>query len=71
MKTIVKVSRSTFPNGNNFLIYNEIKKVWWQTTIEKSPYLADLLGNEQKAFFYAQVTGNQVEIKERAPKQDW
>ena len=68
---IVKIQRSQFPTRDKFLIYNELKNIWYETSIHKNPELNALMGRDQKAFFYAQMKAKKIEVMERATWQDW
>lgn len=68
---IVKIQRSQFPDNKQFLVYDETKSVWFNTDITKNPEFAELMGRDQKAFFTAQLKGKQIEILDRAAKQEW
>lgn len=57
-------------NDDSVLIYDEShEKVFEQ--IGLSNYFKDMMGDDMKKFFYAEIEGEKLYILEEAPWQEW
>jgi hypothetical protein len=66
---IVKVQISQNDDGNTVLVYNKDRS--FTQIFETDPDIRKLLGNRPKKYFKAELKGNDMEIHEQVPDQDW
>jgi len=66
---IVKVQRSINPRDKTIFVYDESGDVWWEGPMTNEH--KQLLGDDLKAYFEAEIIHTKLHLGARVKKQDW
>ena len=66
---IVKAQLSLNDDGQTVLVYTEDRSIFQQ--FDATPEVVAAIGDDRRAFFYANVLSGYMHLGQRAPEQGW